>query len=78
MLVCRPCDSARTVHPLCFPIPIPDNDPFYPSRNASGHPLCLPVTRSTPGQLTLGKFQLSERCSKLCPDTHGPIILGKI
>lgn len=56
VLVCRPCDSQRTVHPLCFPIPIPDNDPFYPTRDALGRPACLPVTRSTPGQLTLGKW----------------------
>ncbi|XP_034244219.1 uncharacterized protein LOC117646942 [Thrips palmi] len=73
VLVCRPCDSARTVHPLCFPIPIPDDDPFYPSRNASGHPLCLPVTRSTPGQLTLGH---REQLNQLTAYIDGSFMYG--
>lgn len=53
---CSSCDSARTVHPECAPIPIPPNDPWFPHIDrANGRPRCIPFTRSLPGQLTLGK-----------------------
>jgi len=55
ILDCRRCDAALTVHPECLPIPVPENDPFFPRRNvSSGQLFCLPFTRSMPGQLTLG------------------------
>ncbi|XP_043224189.1 uncharacterized protein LOC122382646 isoform X1 [Amphibalanus amphitrite] len=55
ILDCRRCDSALTIHPECLPIPVPENDPFFPRRNVtSGQLFCLPFTRSMPGQLTLG------------------------
>ncbi|XP_063223065.1 uncharacterized protein LOC134531301 [Bacillus rossius redtenbacheri] len=55
ILDCQPCDASRAVHPECFPIPIPEGDPYFPHVNIStGRPLCIPVTRSMPGQLTLG------------------------
>ncbi|XP_071514131.1 uncharacterized protein [Panulirus ornatus] len=55
ILDCRRCDSPQTVHPECFPISIPTNDPFFPPVNiSSGQPFCIPLTRSMPGQLTLG------------------------
>ncbi|XP_063868298.1 peroxidasin-like [Scylla paramamosain] len=54
ILDCRRCDSPQTVHPECFPIAIPQNDPFFPPVNiSSGQPFCIPLTRSMPGQLTL-------------------------
>ncbi|XP_050709012.1 heme peroxidase 2-like isoform X23 [Eriocheir sinensis] len=54
ILDCRRCDSPQTVHPECFPIGIPSNDPFFPPVNiSSGQPFCIPLTRSMPGQLTL-------------------------
>ncbi|KAG8228883.1 hypothetical protein J437_LFUL007620 [Ladona fulva] len=64
ILDCKACDSAATVHPECFPIPVPDSDPYFPRVNISnGQPLCIHVVRSLPGQLTLVRFteaQLSE------------------
>lgn len=46
ILDCRPCNSMTSVHPECFPIPIPDGDPYFPKLNSStGQPLCIPVTR---------------------------------
>lgn len=52
---CRPCDSPRTVHPECNPIPIPSGDHFYPELNVtSGERMCFPFMRSLPGQQSLG------------------------
>lgn len=58
ILNCLKCDSKDTVHPECFPIPIPDNDPYFPAVDQSGNRLCIPATRSMPGQQTLGMFEL--------------------
>jgi hypothetical protein len=58
ILDCQPCDAMTSVHPECFPIPVPDDDPYFPKVNiTSGKRMCIPVTRSMPGQLTLGKSQ---------------------
>lgn len=47
-----------TVHPQCFPIPVPKGDPFFPHVNSTtGEPSCIPATRSMPGQRTLGNFK---------------------
>ena len=55
ILNCRSCDSAQTVHPECWPIPVPKNDPHFPAVNAtSGKPHCIAFTRSLPGQQRLG------------------------
>ncbi|XP_054258941.1 uncharacterized protein LOC128983605 [Macrosteles quadrilineatus] len=55
ILNCLSCDSMITVHPQCFPIPVPEGDPFFPSVNdTNGEPYCIPATRSMPGQRTLG------------------------
>ncbi|GLG99518.1 Peroxidasin [Gryllus bimaculatus] len=55
ILDCQPCDAMKSVHPECFPIPVPEGDPYFPKVNIStGRPMCIPVTRSMPGQLTLG------------------------
>ncbi|XP_046386027.1 uncharacterized protein LOC124155895 isoform X2 [Ischnura elegans] len=55
ILDCKACDSVATVHPECFPIPVPDGDPYFPRVNlTNGQPTCIPVIRSLPGQLTLG------------------------
>lgn len=57
ILDCQPCDAMTTVHPECFPIPVPQDDPYFPKVNiTTGKPMCIPVTRSMPGQLTLGKL----------------------
>ena len=56
ILNCRACDSAQTVHPECWPIPVPKNDPYFPAVNStSGKPHCIAFTRSLPGQQRLGK-----------------------
>ncbi|EFN63376.1 Peroxidasin [Camponotus floridanus] len=52
---CRSCDSPRTVHPECSPIPVPPGDHFYPTVNvSSGARMCFPSMRSLPGQQHLG------------------------
>lgn len=55
-LRCRACDSPRRINKECFPIPIPANDPHFPSvsRKNPNIPQCLPFTRSMSGQRTLG------------------------
>ena len=61
ILDCRQCDSPQVLHPECFPIHIPPNDPFFPPVNiSSGQPFCMPLTRSMPGQLTLGRQMVLE------------------
>jgi peroxidase len=55
ILDCRGCDSAQTVHPECWPIPVPKNDPYFPPLNtSSGRAHCIAFTRSLPGQQRLG------------------------
>ncbi|EFX87909.1 hypothetical protein DAPPUDRAFT_42141, partial [Daphnia pulex] len=55
ILNCRDCDSPTNVHPECWPIPIPSNDPFFPKVNLqTGRPVCMSFTRSLPGQQRLG------------------------
>lgn len=57
ILDCHKCDSKDTVHPECWPITVPDGDPYFPKVNAStGLPFCLHFIRSLPGQLTLGNI----------------------
>lgn len=56
ILDCHGCDARDVVHPECWPIQVPDGDPYFPAINrTSAKPHCLPFTRSLPGQLTLGK-----------------------
>ena len=59
ILNCRDCDSANRVHPECWPISVPQNDPYFPPVNvSSGRPFCIAFTRSLPGQQTLGEYRL--------------------
>ena len=45
----------KQVHPECWPIPVPRNDPYFPALNiSSGRPHCIAFTRSLPGQQRLG------------------------
>ena len=50
VLPCRSCDAGN-IHPACFPISIPKDDPFY---RQPGAPKCIPFTRSIGGQQHLG------------------------
>lgn len=50
LLNCRSCDSANTVHPECWPIPIPKNDQFFKSTRRQ----CLHFVRSMNAQKSLG------------------------
>ena len=55
LLDCKSCSSRKSVHPECWPIPIPKNDPFFPSVNkTTGAKQCLHFVRSLNGQQTLG------------------------
>ncbi len=43
------------MHPECWPIPVPNNDPYFPAtNNSNGRPHCIAFTRSLPGQQRLG------------------------
>lgn len=54
ILNCKSCNSRKTVHPECWPIPIPNNDHFFPSTDKRGEKQCLHFVRSLNGQTTLG------------------------
>lgn len=55
ILDCKACNSQKTVNPDCWPIPIPKNDPFFPSVNTTtGEFRCLHFVRSLNGQQSLG------------------------
>lgn len=60
ILDCSSCDSQKTVHPECLPMPVPDNDPFFPSMKKEpgipgpGKPQCLHFARSLNAQEKLG------------------------
>jgi len=54
ILNCRDCESYKTTHPECFPIPVPSGDAWYPERQETGRAYCIPFTRSLPGQQRLG------------------------
>ena len=46
ILDCRDCESQDRVSPECLPIPVPDNDPYYPLLNRStGRHFCIAFTR---------------------------------
>lgn len=53
ILDCSSCDSPKTVHPDCLPIPVPKNDPFFPSVK-DGEKQCLHFARSLNAQTSLG------------------------
>jgi hypothetical protein len=53
ILDCSACDSQKTVHPECMPMPIPNNDPYFPSVK-DGRPQCLHFARSINAQVKLG------------------------
>uniref|UniRef100_A0AC35TFT8 SprT-like domain-containing protein n=1 Tax=Rhabditophanes sp. KR3021 TaxID=114890 RepID=A0AC35TFT8_9BILA len=52
-LDCSLCRS-NTVNEMCEPIPVPQNDPFYPPFTSSGDAKCLPFTRSLLGDSSKG------------------------
>lgn len=71
ILNCRDCDAPTNVHPECWPIPIPSNDPFFPRVNTqTGRPICLPFTRSLPGQQRLGAREQTDMNSAYIDASH--------
>ncbi|XP_076316825.1 eosinophil peroxidase-like isoform X2 [Tachypleus tridentatus] len=67
VLNCKDCESGLTVHPECFPIHIPKNDPFYSAVNLNtGQANCISSVRSLPGQLKLVKIWFYNREGASC------------
>ncbi|GMT13685.1 hypothetical protein PFISCL1PPCAC_4982, partial [Pristionchus fissidentatus] len=50
---CSRCDSHSSISPECLPVAVPLDDPFFPPYEGEERK-CLPLTRSLPGQLSLG------------------------
>ena len=71
ILNCRDCDSTQSVHPECWPIPIPSNDPFFPRVDVrTGRPLCMSFTRSLAGQQRLGPREQIDQNSAYIDASH--------
>uniref|UniRef100_A0A0K2TLR4 Peroxidasinlike [Acyrthosiphon pisum] n=1 Tax=Lepeophtheirus salmonis TaxID=72036 RepID=A0A0K2TLR4_LEPSM len=67
---CNSCDSTLFVHPACFPIMIPKNDPYFPAQAHDQKRRCLTFTRSMPGQKNIGKRQQLNQNSGLLDASH--------
>ncbi|CDW55319.1 An peroxidase domain containing protein, partial [Trichuris trichiura] len=64
LLECSACNSSETVSSSCWPIPIPNDDPYFPPTMPDGSPRCMHFVRSLIGQLTLGyREQLNQLTS---------------
>lgn len=71
VLDCTPCSNTITG---CIPIPIPPNDPFYPNIDPiTNQAKCIPVTRSLPSRLTLGR---REQMNQVTAYLDGSFIYG--
>ena len=71
ILNCRDCDSANRVHPECWPIEVPQNDPYFPPVDvSSGRPFCIAFTRSLPGQQSLGQCANRQTASPGPPNSR--------
>uniref|UniRef100_T1KSA2 Uncharacterized protein n=1 Tax=Tetranychus urticae TaxID=32264 RepID=T1KSA2_TETUR len=74
ILNCKSCDSRKTVHPQCWPIVIPKNDPYFPSTNSTtGKRQCLHFVRSINGQTRLGA---REQINQITPLIDGSNVYG--
>ncbi|KAI6191954.1 hypothetical protein M3Y97_00283900 [Aphelenchoides bicaudatus] len=54
ILNCSTCDTPKTLSIHCFPIPIEEDDPYFPPRHTDGTARCIPMARSILAQVTLG------------------------
>uniref|UniRef100_A0AC35TYU2 Peroxidase n=1 Tax=Rhabditophanes sp. KR3021 TaxID=114890 RepID=A0AC35TYU2_9BILA len=72
-LDCTACDSETTVDKDCFPMPIPKDDPHFPSVHKNGQPRCFHFVRSILGSFEKG---FRNQMSQLTPYIDSSTVYG--